>query len=117
MTLLDKVQDTLDPFRLFEIEGHKSLAAIEDRITTQVNRIRIGHDAIDNHDVCSEIGQQHSAKWRGADACDFDDSDTGKRTMILHAQSSPCNRAIIGIVACPIRSSQFIRSPYHSRRA
>ncbi len=77
---LDQSQHQLCRAGLLQVHRNRALAAPRDvvlRLGIERQRAAL---AIDQHDVGAEVGEQHAAERRGADAGEFDDAHTRERT-------------------------------------
>jgi|GEM_PF-1773525 hypothetical protein len=115
MAVLNKIEDVLDRCGLLQIEGYKSLTAIENRLTAKVDRIPIRDNTIDNYNVGSKICQQHSAKWRWTDTGNLDDPDTSERTASRHLQFLSNGSNTTEIIADLLSGIKFIQAPKYSQ--
>ena len=76
----DQAQHHVRGAGLLEIDRDRPLAAPRDvvlRLGVERQRAAL---AIDQHDVGAEVGEQHAAERRGADAGELDDAHTRERT-------------------------------------
>ncbi len=63
--------------RIFQVERQRLLAAMDDGILAQVERVAgLAAAALDQDDLGAHIGQQHAAKRGRADTGDFNDAIT-----------------------------------------
>src|SRR6478609_1654375 len=83
--LFDQPQHRLATFRSLEVNGHRS-AATTDQIVFRVdgNPETGCHGTVDAYDLRTHVRQHHGRVRTRSDACELDDSCSGKRSAHTH---------------------------------